>query len=63
VTRRVATTWSELQAEGAHRGRTLPQNDTWIAACCLVEDVPLATRNVKDFIDFADHAGLALVTE
>jgi toxin FitB len=61
--REVATVWGELQAEGAHRGLTPPQNDTWIAACCLVEDLPLATRNVKDYAGFVEHDGLALVTE
>lgn len=36
-------------------------NDTWIAACCLAEDMPLATFNVKDFEDFAEHEGLSLL--
>jgi predicted nucleic acid-binding protein len=31
------------------RGRPRPVNDTWIAACCLVEGLPLATFNTKDF--------------
>lgn len=35
-------------------------NDTWIAACCLVYDLPLATLNVKDFADFAEHHGLVI---
>jgi predicted nucleic acid-binding protein len=39
-----------------------PQNDTWIAACCLVYDLPLATLNVKDFEDFAQHEGLTIVS-
>ena len=43
------------------RGRPRPQNDTWIAACCLVYDLPLATLNVKDFADFADHEGLRII--
>ncbi len=30
-------------------------NDTWVAACCLVRDLPLATLNLKDFRDFAEH--------
>jgi len=34
----------------------------WIAACCLVEGLPLATRNVKDYADLVDE-GLRLVTE
>ena len=36
-------------------------NDTWIAACCLVRDLPLATLNVKDFNDFAEHDGLRVI--
>jgi predicted nucleic acid-binding protein len=36
-------------------------NDSWIAACCLVRDLPLATFNIKDFADFAEHEGLELV--
>jgi predicted nucleic acid-binding protein len=41
---------------GARSSR--PANDTWIAACCLVNRLPLATFNTKDFIDFAQHEGL-----
>jgi predicted nucleic acid-binding protein len=36
-------------------------NDTWIAACCLVNHLPLATLNTKDFVDFAQYEGLRLV--
>jgi predicted nucleic acid-binding protein len=56
----VATTWGELQARAQLRGRPRPVNDTWIAACCLVEGLPLATFNTKDFADFAQHEGLIL---
>ena len=56
----VATTWGELQARAQLRGRPRPVNDTWIAACCLVEQLPLATFNTKDFGDFAQHDGLVL---
>lgn len=42
------------------RGRPRPVNDTWIAACCLVDQLPLATFNTKDFADFAEHDGLQL---
>jgi predicted nucleic acid-binding protein len=38
-------------------------NDMWIAAVCLSDDLPLATRNVKDYADFAEHHGLRLVAE
>ncbi|MEV6493258.1 type II toxin-antitoxin system VapC family toxin [Actinoplanes sp. NPDC051633] len=56
----VATTWGLLQANAQLRGRSRPVNDTWIAASCLVERLPLATFNTKDFLDFAEHHGLRL---
>jgi len=40
-----------------------PANDAWIAACCLVEGLPLATRNVRDYAEFVAHERLVLVTE
>jgi toxin FitB len=57
----VADKWGQLQARAQRRGRPRPQNDTWIAACCLVDDLPLATLNIKDFADFAEHEGLTLI--
>lgn len=36
-------------------------NDSWIAACCLVRDLPLATFNTRDYLDFAEHEGLDLL--
>jgi toxin FitB len=57
----IARTWGEISAYAARRGRPRPQNDTWITACCLVYDLPLATLNVKDFKDFAEHEGLTLI--
>jgi hypothetical protein len=57
----VARTWGEISARAARRGRPRPQNDTWIAACCLVWDLPLATLNTKDFADFAEQEGLRLI--
>jgi hypothetical protein len=50
-----------LQAFAQLRGRPRPFNDTWIAACCLVRELPLATFNHKDFADFAEHEGLELL--
>lgn len=58
---KVATLWGETQAHAQLRGRPRPINDTWIAACCLARDLPLATLNHKDFADFAEHEGLELV--
>ncbi len=57
----VAITWGEIQARAQARGRPRPVNDTWIAACCLVDRLPLATLNTKDFADFAEHDGLRLL--
>jgi predicted nucleic acid-binding protein len=58
---RVATTWGDLQAHAQLRGRPRPANDTWVAACCLVRELPLLTFNHKDFEDFGDHEGLTLL--
>ncbi|HZN18242.1 MAG TPA: type II toxin-antitoxin system VapC family toxin [Micromonosporaceae bacterium] len=57
----VSTAWGQLQARAQRRGRPRPVNDTWIAACCLVDGLPLATFNIKDFEDFAVHDGLDLL--
>jgi toxin FitB len=59
----VARKWGQLSGFALRRGRPRPANDTWIAACCLVYDLPLATLNVKDFTDFAEHEGLRLIAE
>jgi toxin FitB len=58
---RVATTWGHIQARAEMRGRPRPVNDSWIAAVCIVDDLPLITFNVKDFEDFAVHEGLQLI--
>jgi len=57
----VATLWGELSAAAVQRGRPRPVNDTWVAACCLAYQLPLATLNLKDFKDFAEHHGLRLL--
>jgi len=58
----VGRKWGEIVAHADRRGRPRPVNDSWIAACCLAYGLPLATLNVADFQDFADHEGLRLVT-
>ena len=55
--------WAEKRHWGTRArtelaGRPRPINDTWIAACCLVADLPLATLNLKDFRDFTEYDGL-----
>ncbi|WP_181782102.1 type II toxin-antitoxin system VapC family toxin [Pseudonocardia pini] len=57
----VSRIWGEITAYAARRGRPRPQNDSWIAATCLAYGLPLATLNVKDFSDFAEHEGLVLM--
>jgi len=57
----VAVKWGEIQANAQFRGRPRPVNDSWIAACCLARDLPLATFNTKDFADFAENDGLILI--
>jgi predicted nucleic acid-binding protein len=57
----VANRWGEIQAYAQLRGRPRPANDSWIAACCLVRQLPLATFNIKDCADFAEYEGLELV--
>ncbi len=52
--------WGELAASAQKRGKPRPVNDTWIAACCIVDDVPLVTLNRADLEDFAHHDGLRL---
>lgn len=59
----VARTWARLSAGAQRRGRPRPQNDTWVAACCVRHGLPLITLNKKDFDDFAVHHGLALVSD
>lgn len=59
----VSKTWARLAARAQQRGRPRPQNDTWIAACCVRHDLPLVTLNTKDFEDFARHDGLILLGE
>lgn len=58
----ISRMWGQISADARRRGRPRPTNDSWIAACCLARGLPLATLNVKDFEDFAEHESLALIT-
>jgi toxin FitB len=58
----VSRTWGQISAGARGRGRPRPVNDSWIAACCLAHDLPLATGNVKDYEDFAEYDGLRMIT-
>ena len=61
-TKGVARKWGEVVAYADQRGRPRPVNDSWIAACCLAYDLPLATLNTADFQDFTEYEGLRLIT-
>jgi hypothetical protein len=38
-----------------------PGDDSRLAPCRLVRELPLPTFNIKDYADFADHEGLEFV--
>jgi predicted nucleic acid-binding protein len=59
----VAREWGRLAAVAQRRGRPRPQNDMWVAACCVRHGLPLVTLNLKDFEDFASYDGLRLLTD
>jgi predicted nucleic acid-binding protein len=65
---RRASIWPEGGADlgcdrrrGAIAWTASTDNDTWIAACCIEGGLPLLTRNVRDFAEFAEHDGLVLL--
>jgi len=58
----VAETWGEISAYSRQRGRPVPINDSWIAACCIRHGLPLVTLNKRDFADFAEFEGLELIS-
>ena len=61
TTDHIAQTWGELVTFAERRGRPMPVNDSWIAACCIAHGLPLATHNTKDYLDVVEHEGLVLI--
>lgn len=53
-----ARKWGDLRATGRKKGKTIPANDAWIAACCIGHEVPLITFHVSHFRDIE---GLQLI--
>lgn len=41
----VAETYSDIRLELKQKGKPIPENDIWIAAICIVNDLPLLTRD------------------
>lgn len=58
----VARKWGEITAYAQLRGRPRPFDDSWIAACCLAYELPLATLNLKHFQDYVEYEGLEIIT-
>jgi hypothetical protein len=58
---RVATRWGEIPAYAQLRGHPRPTNDSWIVACCIASELPLATFSIKNDVDFAEYDGHRLV--
>ena len=53
----IARIWGRLANNAQPRGKPRPQNDTWVAACCIRVGVALVTLNRKDFATFATRTG------
>jgi len=45
----IAAIWGGLSAAAIQRGRPCPVNDTWVAACCLARQLPLAPPQPEGF--------------
>lgn len=46
---RVVDFWARMRARFMNRLKGEGINDLWIAACCLVHDIPLVTNNLGEF--------------
>ena len=57
----IAVRWGQLAGRAQLRGRPRPQNDMWVATCCIEMGVGLLTLNRKEFVDFAEHEDLVLL--
>jgi predicted nucleic acid-binding protein len=58
---RVVEQWAQMRARLMNRLKGEGINDLWIAACCLVHDLPLVTANRGDFGTIAVEFPLRLV--
>ena len=53
---RVVDRWAELRAKLINQLKGEGINDLWVAACCLVHDLPLVTNNLGDYQSIARAA-------
>jgi predicted nucleic acid-binding protein len=54
---RIVDKWAELHARFLNRLKGEGINDLWIAACCVVQGLPLVTNNLSDFAQIANEFG------
>jgi len=45
----IAASWARVVVALERPGRPIGYNDSWIAACCIAADLPLATYNRQHF--------------
>jgi toxin FitB len=53
---RVVDQWAKLRAKLMNQLKGEGINDLWVAACCLVHGLPLATNNLSDYRTIAKVA-------
>lgn len=58
---RVVEQWARLRARLINQLQGEGINDLWIAACCLVYELPLVTNNLRDFGSIQTVAPLKIV--
>lgn len=58
--RELCRAWATVTDQVRRRGRKIQPGDAWIAATALLYNLPLVTHNAADF---ADIAGLAVISE
>jgi len=56
----VCRTYAEIKSAIQSKGKTVADNDLWIAACAVRHSIPLVSNNAKHF---ADIPGLVLRSE
>lgn len=58
----IADTYSDIRLELKQKGKPLPENDIWIAATCLVHNVPLLSYD-KHFLEIPQLSLIAAIEE
>lgn len=53
-------TYADLKSKTISSGRTIPDNDLWIASCAVRHSIPLISHNRQHFVEIP---GLMLISE